>query len=212
MSITSAGGTGGQFTKAQIVPIDENSNQRTPIECMFNPREYTITRSVQYDNQTTDTGDSANKVFRGGQPATMTLELFFDTYARRQSAGMVEDVRRYTKPLWDLTRMDPQTSETAKGSGVEKKRPPMVLFQWGSTWHFQAVIKSMEQQFTLFMPDGTPVRSIIKVSLEQGDASTGFEGKSGSTSTFHISQGIRAAAGQRGFVGDLRQTSYGKGT
>ena len=79
---------GGQFTKAQIVPIDGNG-RKTPIECMFNPREYTISRSVDWKSQNSDTSDTGNKVFVGGSAATLTLELFFDTYARRQSAARV---------------------------------------------------------------------------------------------------------------------------
>ena len=198
---------GGQFTKAQIVPIDGNG-RKTPIECMFNPREYTISRSVDWKSQNSDTSDTGNKVFVGGSAATLTLELFFDTYARRQSAGAVEDVRKYTAPLWALTQIGDK--ETDRASALQKNRPGKVLFQWGSTWHFEAVITSMEQQFTLFMPDGTPVRSVIKVSLEQADRSTAFHGASGGTSTYHVSQGIRERAAQRGFVGDLRATSFGK--
>ncbi|GGK99843.1 CIS tube protein [Deinococcus radiotolerans] len=201
-------GSGGQFIKAQIVPM-EGDRKRTPIECMFNPREYAISRSVNWKTESNDNNDTGNKVYLGGSPAKLTLELFFDTYARRQSAGVVEDVRKYTAALWALSEMDTGGSQGGKGS-IKKGKPTSVLFQWGQTWHFQAVITDIEQQFTLFMPDGTPVRSVMKTTFEQADHATSFEGKSGHSS-YHISQGIRASAAQRGFVGDLRRTPFGKG-
>ncbi|ACO45547.1 hypothetical protein DEDE109153_04740 [Deinococcus deserti] len=201
------------FAKAQIVPLDGRGQEKSPIVCMFNPREYTISRKVEWDNQTNDTNDEGNKVYKGGSPASMTLELFFDTYANRKSANQVEDVRKYTGPVWELIRMDPSTKPQASNPNVEKGRPPTVLFQWGGTWHFTAVITNIEQQFTLFMPDGTPVRSIMKVTFEQADKATHFYGqKAGGPRSYNVSQGIRDSAGQKGFVGDLRRSSFGKGT
>jgi Contractile injection system tube protein len=205
-------GSTGQFVKAQIVPLDGGGSKQQAIECMFNPREYTISRKVDWGNQGNDTSDTGNKVYRGGSPATLSLELFFDTYARRMSAGLVEDVRRYTRPLWELTQIDDSTTEPGANPAVKKGRPRKVLFQWGATWHFEAVITSMEQQFTLFMPDGTPVRSVIKVSFEQADKAASFHGDGGGAGTYNVSQNIRATATQRGFVGDLRMTGFGTGS
>ncbi|MBZ9713608.1 hypothetical protein [Deinococcus multiflagellatus] len=210
-----ANGSGGQFARARIVPVEGDGKSRKydkPIPCMFNPREYSISRTLEWKTASNDNTDTGNKVYAGGSPAKLTLELFFDTYAFRSQPGVVEDVRKHTDRLWAMTQMDPSTTETAKGSGLKKLRPPKVLFQWGSTWHFEAVIKDMEQQFTLFMPDGTPVRSIIKVTFEQADRSTAFYGPNaqGPKAT-HVSQGIRNAAADRGFSGDLRRTTFGKG-
>jgi nucleoid-associated protein YgaU len=41
-----------------------------------------------------------------------------------------------------------------------------VSFQWGGL-HFDAVITNMTQKFTLFLKDGTPVRTTVDISLEQ---------------------------------------------
>lgn len=198
------------FAKAQIVPLDNAGNKKSPIECMFNPREYTISRSMNWENQPNDTSEAGNKVYKGGQPATLNLELFFDTYGNRKSAGSVEDVRKYTEKLWGLTQMHPVNQMAGSNPNVKKSLPPQVLFQWGTTWHFAAVIKTMEQQFTLFMPDGTPVRSIIKVALEQADSATHFYGLGGGPRTYHISKGIRQQASKLNNA-DLRQLPFGRG-
>jgi nucleoid-associated protein YgaU len=46
-------------------------------------------------------------------------------------------------------------------------RPPRVLFQWGETWSFEAVINSVKQQFTLFLSTGTPVRATLDITFQQ---------------------------------------------
>jgi nucleoid-associated protein YgaU len=42
-----------------------------------------------------------------------------------------------------------------------------VIFSWGETWLFKAVITSITQKFTMFMFDGTPVRATLTVSFRQ---------------------------------------------
>lgn len=198
-----------RYSKAQIVPLDAKGNEiGQPIVCMFNPRDYAISRSVNWKTDSNDNNDSGNKVYLGGSPAKLSLELFFDTYAHRQSSGVVEDVRTLTSRLWALSEM--RTGEQSGAEkGIYKAKPATVLFQWGQTWHFAAVITDIEQQFTLFMPDGTPVRSIMKTTFEQADQRTSSEGAS--LKAFQISEGIRRLAKQQGFIGDLRRPSYGKG-
>ncbi|GAA5503106.1 hypothetical protein Dxin01_02855 [Deinococcus xinjiangensis] len=168
------------YAKAQIVPLNAEgkSDGAKPIECMFNPREYTITREVKWETQSNDTNDAGDKVYKGGSAAQLNLELFFDTYGNRKGgSSQVEDVRKYTERLWALTRMEEKNQSSQANKSVKKPIPAKVLFQWGGTWHFAAIIRSIEQQFMLFMPDGTPVRSVIKITLEQADTETHFYGR-----------------------------------
>ena len=80
----------------------------------------------------------------GGNPATLTMQLFFDTYDTKEQA---KDVRKeYTDAIWELMMIDP----TLKDKKSKKGRPPKVHFQWGKTWSFDAVITSLKQNFTLF--------------------------------------------------------------
>ena len=99
--------------------------------------------------------------FGSGQPTTLQMQLFFDTYARD---GAPKDVRKaYTEAIWDMMKVDPALSNKKNKKG----RPPIVIFQWGSTWSFKAVITSIKERFTLFLPDGTPVRSTLDVTFQQ---------------------------------------------
>jgi nucleoid-associated protein YgaU len=50
---------------------------------------------------------------------------------------------------------------------TNKGQPPSVRFEWGSLWSFTAVIISITETFTMFRPDGTPVRSSIDIQFRQ---------------------------------------------
>ncbi|MCC2670092.1 MAG: Peptidoglycan-binding LysM, partial [Armatimonadetes bacterium] len=54
-----------------------------------------------------------------------------------------------------------------KNRKTDRGRPPFVKFVWGQNWSFRAVIQSISQRFTLFLPDGTPVRAIMDVTFLQ---------------------------------------------
>ena len=51
-------------------------------------------------------------------------------------------------------------------SASNKSEPPRVEFRWGR-FAFKAVVKQIRQRFTLFLKDGTPVRTTVEVSFQQ---------------------------------------------
>jgi Contractile injection system tube protein/LysM domain len=146
----------GQLVRAEIVNLDDTS--AAAVRCMFNPKQYTISKSNDWSAIKRKTEEVPSPEYGGGAGATLTLELTFDTYEVHawfnNSAG--EDVRNYTKGLWDMMKID-----------ARKKRPPHCKFQWGSLWSFEAVITQISQSFTLFLPNGTPVRSTVTVNFTQ---------------------------------------------
>ncbi|MGI9148112.1 MAG: CIS tube protein [Chloroflexota bacterium] len=145
--------------KAQIINLDRPGDGH--IECMFNPKEYSIAKKNNW-NAGKSTGTNIPKQqFGGGQPATLTMQLFFDTYVGSQGS---RDVRtEYTQKIWHLAEVDDDLSDNTTTRG----RPPKVRFQWGPAWSFEAVITSITQKFTLFSSDGTPVRATLDVTFQQ---------------------------------------------
>jgi len=71
--------------------------------------------------------------------------------------------KAYTGAIWEMMKVDPALSNHKSKKG----RPPVVIFQWGSTWTFKAVITSIRERFTLFLSNGTPVRSTLDVTFQQ---------------------------------------------
>ncbi len=131
--------------------------QQLEAQCLFNPKEYTISRTNKWDLKFTKGKNVPKVVFKGGDAATLKMKLFFDTYEEGT------DVREHTQNLWKFMRID----KTLKNTKSKKGRPPEVVFTWGQNWSFDAVIDSLSQTFTLFTDEGIPVRSTIDVTFRQ---------------------------------------------
>jgi nucleoid-associated protein YgaU len=143
------------LSHAKIINLDGGG---TAVECLFNPKEYSFSKHNTWTAGQTKGHNMPQIEFGGGQPATLQMQLFFDTYA----AG--KDVRKkYTDAIWKLMMVDPSLKDPKN----KKSRPPKVRFQWGAAWSFDAVITSITQKFTLFLPDGTPVRATLDVTFQQ---------------------------------------------
>ncbi|HEY0737782.1 MAG TPA: hypothetical protein VGD69_22880 [Herpetosiphonaceae bacterium] len=143
----------GQLTKAEIENLDTGKS----VVCMFNPKEYTLSRSNNWTDKTSKGRDVPELEFGGGAPANLTLQLLFDTYETRG------DVSKITQKLWEMMKIVQSRTNPATKIG----EPPHCQFKWGSVWAFEAVIVSISQKFTLFAADGTPLRAILDVTFKQ---------------------------------------------
>lgn len=151
--------------KLTITPLDKDNKpltrkvKRAPgladvgrwetLQALFNPKEYTVSKSVPWNPQGTAGLDAPPMQFTMGQGETLKLELFFDTYETRTS------VTEYTDRLRKMGLID-----------ADLHRPPMVLISWGSL-RFTGVIESLTHRFTMFLENGTPVRATCSVSLRE---------------------------------------------
>ncbi|HWQ15200.1 MAG TPA: peptidoglycan-binding protein [Roseiflexaceae bacterium] len=135
--------------------------------CMFNPKEYTFSKQNKWEEKTAKGKSVPHLEFGGGAPANLKLQLLFDTCEAHEYPGLRvsagDDVRTYTKGLWDMMKISEQNVNPA----TKKGEPPHVRFEWGSLWSFEAVIDSISQKFTLFKADGTPLRATLDVSFRQ---------------------------------------------
>lgn len=126
--------------------------------CLFNPKEYTFTKQNTWAIAQNSGSNVPSVEFTNGEPATLTLELYFDSY----ESG--EDVRaKYTASLWTLMMVDDRLIDPKS----KKKRPPKVRFVWGTSWTFNAVITNLTEKFVLFKENGTPVRSVVSATFKQ---------------------------------------------
>jgi len=133
-----------------------NKNTGETVSCMFNPFEYTISKRNSYEESDTKGLNIPRIRFSQGGAQTLRLKLFFDTYAEGT------DVRLLTDGLWRMMMVDEDRANQRTG----KSEPPHVVFRWGA-FEFEAVITQMTQKHTLFLKDGTPVRTTVDISLQQ---------------------------------------------
>lgn len=155
--------------KARIINLDDSSEQ--PIECLFNPSEYTFSKRNTWSKGEIKGKNVPQLEFGGGDSMTLKMQLFFDTYAAAQ------DVRQTTNRLWALMNINERLTDMTSIKG----RPPMVEFQWGATWSFKAVITDISQKFTLFRYDGTPVRATLDIAFLQAKEEGRYPGQNPTT-------------------------------
>lgn len=155
--------------KAQIRNLDDTS--QAAIECLFNPNEYTFSKKNTWSKKEVKGKNVPEIEFGGGDSMTLTMQLFFDTYATG------EDVRDTTTKIWKLMNISDSLTDKTSVKG----RPPMVEFLWGSTWSFKAVITSLTQKFTMFRDDGTPVRATLDVTFMQASEEGKYPGQNPTT-------------------------------
>jgi nucleoid-associated protein YgaU len=148
--------------KAYLTRADDQSVR---VPCLFNPKELSVEKSNQYAEVNIPGLSSPVFQFVRGNARSVTLDLFFDTYM----AG--EDVRSYTDRItgWDAGVMLSNLSDGPKGlMDIDSKlhAPPVCLFVWGS-FVFQCIIERVSKRFTMFLPEGVPVRATLSVTLKE---------------------------------------------
>src|SRR5262249_15477139 len=135
------------------------------LKCRFRPKEYTLAKTNSWPKDQKAAHNSPVLTFGGGQPATLQMELLFDTYAAGKGGSQSKDVRKeFIDKLWTLMYVDKDLGKKEKN---KKGRPPRVQFNWGKALTFEAVITSLQVKFTLFLSDGTPVRATATVTFQQ---------------------------------------------
>jgi nucleoid-associated protein YgaU len=129
------------------------------LEFRFNPKELSISKSATWNRPTNKGAKNSTKPeFGGVQPQSVTMELFFDDWEGH--GDLVKDINQLIE--W-LKPTDQSINQT------KKPQPRALRFLWGqgplST--FKGYLKSVSAKYTMFKPDGTPVRATANISLEE---------------------------------------------
>jgi len=160
--------------KATFQKVKLNGTLGPAIPVEFNPTEYTLNKGAQIAEVTIPGLDTPILQFVRGQTETLSLDLFFDT----TEAGMDDDgvsVTTLTDQFYQLVKIDGQLHA-----------PPVCFFCWGAEFPgqrayaslglgtgsqqrhgFKCLVESVRQRFTLFSPQGVPLRATLTVSLKE---------------------------------------------
>jgi flagellar biosynthesis GTPase FlhF len=151
--------------KGRLIVLDRGGGNAEDIEFMFNPQEISFSRESQWQSDvgvrtTGSTGSNANEEgpkinFGGVQAYTFSLnKLIFDTYETKESVlyKYIDNIKKGVA--------------TPRGLNT---RPPVYALVWGNYDYFPCVMTSLTYTFTMFMNDGTPVRTLVDISLLEVD-------------------------------------------
>jgi hypothetical protein len=150
--------------KATLTPTHDSKTAQK-IEFMFNPTELKFSRSVNIEQAKGSSSSSGNSKtsFKHPNPYQLTISnIMLDTYENKDGE------RSVLKPLKPFT----DAVTYAKDGKGKAKRPPVYLLTWGTNVYLRCFIKSCNFRLTMFLPDGTPVRAILDLTLEQADDKT----------------------------------------
>jgi nucleoid-associated protein YgaU len=127
------------------------------IPFQFNPKELSIQKSAKWERKPARGSKNAGPPeFNGADPCKLTLEIFFDASDTLDGSvvARVEQLFACCVP-------------TEQSLAKKKASPPLVVLHWGKVTSFAAFVTSVQAKYTLFTPDGTPIRATCSVALEE---------------------------------------------
>jgi hypothetical protein len=136
-----------ELAKAYIQPLNGSNTEK--IEVLFNPAEYALEKSNQFQSTPIVGLSTPLTQFISGNARTLTMDLFFDTYEKGT------DVRAHTAKVLSLLEID-----------AELHAPPLCQFIWGAIV-LKATVEKITSKFTMFLGDGTPVRATLNVTFKE---------------------------------------------
>jgi nucleoid-associated protein YgaU len=129
-------------------------DEANPIVALFNPNQIAVVKQANWRLLPANQRDTPAAQFTYGDPATLTIDLFFDTFESRADVR-----RRHTDRITALM--------TVERHG-HFHRPPICQLAWGTPGvFFQGVLHNLNQRFTLFLEDGTPVRATCTCAFRE---------------------------------------------
>ncbi len=134
------------LVKAMMIP-----ERGFPALVQFNPKELSISKSVNWSPQPIPAQDVPEQQFSAGQGSTLSFELFIDRYEMNLPVSL--DVMMLEK----FAKVHP-----------ELHRPPIVDFIWG-VFHFKGVFKQMQTRYTMFLNYGAPCRATVSCTIQECD-------------------------------------------
>lgn len=144
------------LTKLSIASLDDTSLQ---VEAQFNPKELSIDKSVAWSKHANSKGDSPELEFTGADGRSLSFELMFDGYETNTNV----ETSFVDKLLTMAKARDHKSRDEAM------RRPHKVAVRWGIR-QFEGVIESMSTKYTMFAPDGVPLRCTVNLKFKEAES------------------------------------------
>lgn len=143
-----------QLAKLTIVAFRDQSFRQpaSTWRALFNPTELKFSRKNRWNNEQPAGASGPTTSFANGEPAEISVELFFD------GTGVVlgtETVTQRVEALLSLATFQPDTHQ-----------PYYVHLYWGA-FTFRGVLKSADVTYTLFDRAGQPLRAKVTAAFQE---------------------------------------------
>tara|TARA_B100000575_G_C23116318_1_gene645362 strand:- start:678 stop:1394 length:717 start_codon:yes stop_codon:yes gene_type:complete len=125
----------------------------------YNPKDFKFDKSVTWQPHK-DQGTESPLEFQKVNPATMAMELIFDTTHDQSDVRTV-----WVNRLLSLTNPDVKPIGGEAGT-IDKSRPPIVDFIWGD-FKMKGVFESLNVSYMMFSSTGTPIRAKVSLKMKE---------------------------------------------
>ncbi len=136
----------------------QNTFSGNPYTVMINPESLKWDRSVEYNEKQAPDSSSASQKYKSTPSESLSFDIVIDC------VGIVDSSRT------DMSTEISSLEKIVYTYNGDIHRPNFVKVQWGKDLVFKGVLKSFDTSYTLFKPDGSPLRA--KVSLSFGEYSS----------------------------------------
>jgi hypothetical protein len=158
-------------TKMKITAYsDQNFNTKVPgasnpFTVWMNPQSYSYQKGVSYNDRQAQGSPGPSPAFNRVAQEDVSFELMFDaTGAGPPPSGQTDLSSGVTDGITQFTTL----MATVNG---KVHSPNYLILSWAQL-QFQCVLSSLKIDYTLFRPDGTPLRAKVSVSFKSFTSET----------------------------------------
>lgn len=127
------------------------------VKFQFNPKEFTVKKTAEWTSDPTKGVKEATvPEYKGPGPRSISLEAFFDA-----TDNPMHDITRDIEVLFACCTPLPDTITGNRPS------PPFVTFEWGRKIQFGGYVQDVSVKYTLFRPDGMPIRALATFTVKE---------------------------------------------
>lgn len=126
-----------------------------PYTVMINPDSIKWQRNVEYNEQQPPDSSSGSQKYKSTPSDKLNFDIVIDC------TGIVDPKRT------DLSAEIAALEKIVFTYNGNIHRPNFVKVQWGKDLIFKGVLTSLDTSYTLFKPDGSPLRAKLSISLSQ---------------------------------------------
>ncbi len=126
-----------------------------PYSVMINPDSIKLQRSIEYNEQQSPDSSSSSQKYKSTPSDKFSFDIVIDC------TGIVDSTRTIM-----ATEINALEAIVFTYNG-QIHRPNFVKIQWGKDLMFKGVLTSFDISYTLFKPDGSPLRAKVSLGFSQ---------------------------------------------
>jgi len=159
-----------QNLQQAMIVVTWHSGTMEFIDVQFNPTQLSFNKGVQIADIPIPGLDTPLLQFVRGQNESLSVDLFFDSTEGGMGAN-ARSVTEYSDQFYQLVKIEP-----------DSHAPPICEFIWNDKFpgtnistemgnqkrnSFKCIVESVRHQYTLFSPEGIPLRATLSVNLRE---------------------------------------------